>query len=218
MIIMQAKSALTLEMRIGELLVKRGFLDERQLEEALDVQSKLRHYKPLGEVCKDLGFISGRTLRDFLSRYKKQILLGELLNKMGIISDDQLNEALQEQRKTGKKLGQILIKKGVITSSILIDSLCVQLGIAKIHPKKDQVDKNLLNKANHAYFQKKRIVPLHLDTEKRILTVVMEDPTDGETIADLQKMFNAAVEPFICPSGGTEFLLNEIFDVWFISR
>jgi len=46
----------------------------------------------------------------------------------------------------------------------------------------------------------------------------MEDPTDSETITDLQKMFNAAVEPFICPSGGTEFLLNEIFDVWFISR
>ncbi|MGD9579051.1 MAG: hypothetical protein AB7Y74_12430 [Syntrophorhabdus sp.] len=215
---MQAKSALALEMRVGELLVKRGLLDEGQLEEALSVQRSLTRYKPLGEICKELGFISGRVLRDILSRYQKQILLGELLNKMGILSDDQLNEALREQRKTGKKLGQILIKKGIITSSILIDSLCVQLGITKIHPKKDHVDKNLLNEANHAYFQKKRVVPLRLDKEKRILTVVMEDPTDSETIGDLQKMFNASIEPFICPSGGAEFLLNEIFDVWFISR
>jgi len=215
---MQAKLALALEMRVGEILVKRGLLDERQLEEALTVQRSLTHYKPLGEICKEMGFISGRVLRDILSRYQKQILLGELLNKMGILSDDQLNKALQEQRKTGKKLGQILIKNGIITSSILIDSLCVQLGIKKIHPKKDHVDKRLLNEANHTYFQKKRVVPLHLDKEKRILTVVMEDPTDSETIGDLQKMFNAAIEPFICPSGGTEFLLNEILDVWFISR
>ncbi len=100
---MQAKSALALEMRVGELLVKRGLLDEGQLEEALSVQRSLTRYKPLGEICKELGFISGRVLRDILSRYQKQILLGELLNKMGILSDDQLNEALQEQRKTGKK-------------------------------------------------------------------------------------------------------------------
>lgn len=217
-IYMHVNTAPTFEKRIGELLVKRGLLEERQLEEALAVQRSRTHYKPLGEVCKELGFISGRVLRDILSRYQKQILLGELLNKMGILSDDQLNEALQEQRKTGKKLGQILIKKGLITSSILIDSLCLQLGITKIHPKKDHVDKNLLNEANHAYFQKKRVVPLRLDTEKRILTVVMEDPTDSETIADLQKMYNAAIEPLVCPSGGTEFLLNEIFDVWFVSR
>jgi type IV pilus assembly protein PilB len=137
---------------------------------------------------------------------------------MGIISDDQLNEALQEQRKSGEKLGQILVKKGIMTSSILIDSLCIQLGITKIHPKKDHVDRNLLNKANQAYFQKKRVVPLQLDKEKRILAVVMEDPTDSETIMDLQKMFNATIEPLICPSGVTEFLLNEIFDVWLISR
>ena len=215
---MQAKTALALEMRVGELLVKRGFLDEKQLEEALTFQEKLTQYKPLGEICKELGFISNRVLRDILSRYQKQILLGELLGKMGIISDDQLNEALQEQRKSGEKLGQILVKKGIMTSSLLIDSLCVQLGITKIHPKKDHVDRNLLNKANHAYFQKKRVVPLHMDKEKRILTVVMEDPTDSETIVDLQKMFNAEIEPFICPSGVTEFLLNEIFDVWLVSR
>ena len=65
---------------------------------------------------------------------------------------------------------------------------------------------------------KKRVVPLHLDKEKRILTVVMEDPTDSETIGDLQKMFNAAIEPAICSSGETALLLEEIFDVWFDSR
>jgi type IV pilus assembly protein PilB len=213
---MQPKS--TLEMRVGELLVKLGFLDERQLEQALTVQREQARYKPLGEICKELGFISGGVLRDILFRYRKQILLGELLHKMGVISDDQLNEALKEHKKSGEKLGQILVKKGFVTSSDLIDSLCIQLGINKIHPKKDLIDRALLNQANESYFRKKRVVPLRLDKEKRILMVVMEDPTDSETIGDLQKMFNAAIEPAICPSGEIELLLKEIFDVWFDSR
>ncbi len=213
---MQSKP--TLEMRVGELLVKLGFLDERQLEQALIVQREQATYKPLGEICKELGFISGGVLRDILFRYRKQILLGDLLHKMGVISEDQLNEALKEHKKSGEKLGQILVKKGIVTSSGLIDSLCIQLGITKIHPKKNLIDRALLNKANESYFRKKRVVPLRLDKEKRILMVVMEDPTDSETIGDLQKMFNAAIEPAICPSGEIELLLKEIFDVWFDSR
>ena len=213
---MQSKP--TLEMRVGELLVKLGFLDERQLEQALTVQREQTTYKPLGEICKELGFISGQVLRDILFRYRKQLLLGELLHKMGVVSEDELNEALQEQKKSGEKLGQILVKKGILTSSALIDTVCIQLGITKIHPKKDMIDRDLLNTANDSYFRKKRVVPLRLDKEKRILMVVMEDPTDSETIGDLQKMFNAAIEPAICPSGETELLLKEIFDVWFDSR
>jgi type IV pilus assembly protein PilB len=208
----------TLEMRVGELLVKLGFLDERQLEQALTVQREQANYKPLGEICKELGFISGQVLRDILFRYRKQLLLGELLHKMGVISEDQLNEALQEQKKSGEKLGQILVKKGIVTSTALLDSVCIQLGITKIHPKKDMIDRALLNKANESFFRKKRVVPLRLDKERRILTVVMEDPTDSETIGDLQKMFNAAIEPAICSSGETGLLLEEVFDVWFDSR
>jgi type IV pilus assembly protein PilB len=205
-------------MRVGELLVKLGFLDERQLEQALKVQEESIKYKPLGEICKELGFISRPDLRNILLRYRKQILLGELLSRMGVISESQLKEALREQKKSGDKLGQILVKKGILTSSALIDSVCIQLGITKIHPKKEMIDRDLLNTANESYFRKKRVVPLRLDKEKRILMVVMEDPTDSETIGDLQKMFNAAIEPAICPSGETELLLKEIFDVWFDSR
>ena len=213
---MQPRS--TLEMRVGEMLVKFGFLDEGQLELALTLQKEQKVYKPLGEICKELGFVSGPELRDILSRYGKQILLGELLLKMGIISEDQLSEALQEQKKRGGKLGQILVKKGFLASSVLIDSLCIQLGINKVYPKKDLVDRTLVNKANYVYFLNKKVIPVSHDRDKRILKVVMEDPTDTETIGDMQKMFGAAIEPAICPLGQAELVLKEIFDVWSGSR
>jgi hypothetical protein len=46
----------------------------------------------------------------------------------------------------------------------------------------------------------------------------MEDPTDDETISNLQKMFGVAIEPAICSSGEVELLLSEILDVWHDSR
>jgi hypothetical protein len=46
----------------------------------------------------------------------------------------------------------------------------------------------------------------------------MEDPTDSETIGDLQKMFGGTIELAICQSGEVELVLKEIFDVWFDAR
>jgi hypothetical protein len=48
--------------------------------------------------------------------------------------------------------------------------------------------------------------------------IVVDDPTDNETIRDLQKVFNVGIEPAIFPSGETEFVLKEIFDMWFSCR
>ncbi|MEN6616815.1 MAG: hypothetical protein ABFD12_09685 [Syntrophorhabdus sp.] len=202
------------ELRVGELLVKLGYLTESQINEALAFRDRQTTYKPLGEILKDLGFISGKKLRDILFRYHKEILLGELLLKWGAISPDQLYEALREQEKTGMKLGKILVKKGNISPSVLVDALCITLGITKLHPRKDLIDKKLLDKASLQYYQKKRIVPLSLDPAARVAKVVMEDPTDTETIGDLEKMFGAEIEPVICSPGEIDHVLSRALDVW----
>lgn len=202
------------EMRLGELLVKLGYLNEVQLGQVLAAQEEQKSYRPFGEICKELGFVSAKELRDILLKYRKEILLGELLLRLGAISDSQLYEALREQKQTGMKLGNILVNKGYINPTALVDALCITLGIARLHPAKDLIDKELLNKASMSYFQKQRVIPLSFDREKRIVKVVMEDPTDSMVIGDLQKMFGADVEPVICPPGEIDRVLSRAFDVW----
>jgi type IV pilus assembly protein PilB len=208
----------TLEMKVGQILVELGFLDNIKLEKALTIQRERKTYKPLGEICKELGFISGRELRNILSKYRKQILIGELLLKMGVISDDQLREAIEEQKKSREKLAQILIKKGFLTLSALADSLSIQLGIALYHPGNNIIDKTLFDKANVNFYGKKRVIPLQLDKSNRIVTILMEDPTDIETIDDLRKLFNADVELVICATGQIALLLKTVLDVWSDAR
>ena len=194
--------------------MKLGYLNETQLQEAIEVQENQKSYKPFGEICKDLGFISSKELREILFKYHKEILLGELLVKWGVISDQKLYEALREQKQTNLKLGNILVQKGYINPTVLIDALCVTLGITKLSPRKDLVDRELLNKASISYFQKQRVVPVSFDRVNRIVKVIMEDPADSLAIDELKKMFGADIEPIICSPGEIDVILARAFDVW----
>ena len=203
--------------KFGELLIQHGFISEQQLKEALHHQEKTPH-KPVGEICVDLGFISTVALKVVLDRFRKQKLLGSLLLKMGVVSVDQLSEALSLQKRGGKRLGQILLDKGYISKTDLADALSAQLGIPKIVPNVYMVDETLLSKATPEYFRRHRAVPLLRvvasgDRNEEIVTVLMEDPLDITLIADLAKIFNAEIQPAVSAALDIEDFLNEVFDV-----
>lgn len=55
--------------------------------------------------------------------------LGNLLENAGLITTEQLNHALEQQKVTKKRLGEELINEGIITEQQFIDALRMQLGI-----------------------------------------------------------------------------------------
>ena len=200
------------KVRFGELLVRQEVITREQLEEALIFQKRQPVYRPLGEICAELGLISRLELRNFLAEYQKQILLGDLLVNMGIVNDNQVSEALETQRESGKRLGQILIDKGYATQSALADALSMQLGIPKIAPNIRLVDEALLDGMNASFFYTKGVVPLSRDDERDTLTVIMDDPLDFATIADLEKIYKTKIEPAVSATGETALLLDYIFN------
>jgi type IV pilus assembly protein PilB len=204
--------------RIGQLLVKEGVIDEKQLEQALTVQAQQAVYKPLGEILRELGFVSRDKLQDVILKYRKQIPLGELLVKMGVITEFQLMQALFAREQGSKKLGQVLAEKGLVTRSRLVDAICVQLGISGMDKTSVVPDKDLFENVSANFLRRRRVVPLKYDKEKRVLTVLLEDPTDKETIADLEKLFKADVEPVMLRTGNIDHVLDEILDMWHMSR
>ena len=205
------------ERKIGQLLVRQGVIDRTQLEQALTMQAQEATYRPLGEVLRMLGFVTRRALHDVLLKYRKQILLGELLVKMGIISDGQLTQAFEAQAGGTKKLGQILTEMGFVTRSRLADALCIQLGISGMEPGESLPDSELLGKVSITFLRRKRVMPLRFDRDNRLLTV-MEDPTDRETIMDLEKTFKADVEPIMLRAGSVDDLLDELLGMWHSDR
>ena len=55
--------------------------------------------------------------------------LGDALVKEGILSEDQLKAALQEQRASGRMLGELLVEQGVISNQTVVGMLARKLGV-----------------------------------------------------------------------------------------
>jgi hypothetical protein len=123
---------------LGRILVDGGFITAHELETALSKQKETN--EQIGEILVGMGALDRRELsavlfiQKSLSSYEDAVkvaagapmLLGELLVKAKIITPEELDLALREQNRTGKKLGEILARRGLLLENELETVLAFQ--------------------------------------------------------------------------------------------
>jgi len=139
--------------------------------------------------------------------FTKKIRLGDLLVEKGLITDDQLQHALGEQKKLGRKLGGTLIELGMIDENSLLNLLASQLNIPLI-------DINNYNYSNEVAKLlpetiARRYRALVLEDRDRDYLVAMADPTDIYALDEIQSKLNKPVSLAIV----RESALLENFDL-----
>jgi len=116
---------------LGKILIDGDFVDCHAIESALARQKDTN--EKLGEILRSMGQLNSVDLKAVLSVQKElasfdesikaaagdRELLGELLLKAKRITPEQLSAALEEQRKSGGKLGSILIRRGLLNENEL---------------------------------------------------------------------------------------------------
>jgi MSHA biogenesis protein MshE len=107
---------------------------------------------------------------------KKKIRLGDLLVANSIITQEQLEQALKEQKKRGAKLGRTLIDLGLISENEMLSFLSRQLNIPMIDLRHFHFDPETVRKLPETYARRFRCVVLADDAKG--YTVGMADPTD----------------------------------------
>src|SRR5271157_1855830 len=137
-------------------------------------------------------------------RLKRKKRLGEMLLEAGLLSEEQLKAALADQAKSGLRLGQFLIRQGIVSEGLIVDMLSRQLGIEKYHPDGFPVDLRLTDTIPFDLAMKYQCVPLR--KKARLLTVGMTDPMDIDALDVIEVTTNLEVEPVIC----TERILNQL--------
>ncbi len=195
------------KLRVGDLLVQEDLITPEQLDQALSVQKNQKIYKPLGEVCVELKFLSRTQLNRILNKYQKNIRIGDLLINLGLITQEQLQTALKQQKSEGGKIGDILVKMGFLTETSLINTLTIQLGVPKIVPDFRLIDKSLLEGISEEFLVKHEVLPAFKEGD--VLTVIMSNPLDGQTIRDLTNTFGCKIEPAIAPSGDIQNAIKQ---------
>ncbi|GED25778.1 type II secretion system protein E [Brevibacillus agri] len=110
--------------------------------------------------------------------------LGDILVESGIVTADQLQEALVEQKKSKLKLGDHLLQSGYITEQQLIEILEYQLGIPHVSLFRMRLDPSLSAIVPEELARRHSLVPLKKEENK--LTVAMVDPLDYYAIDELR--------------------------------
>ena len=109
--------------------------------------------------------------------------LGEIFVDLRIISSDQLQECLEEQKVSGKMLGAELLERKLITKNDLAQALAQQVSVPFIEKITEQMaDMSLLGKVPLKFLRQHLVIPIVFEGQKIIVTA---NPRDLQPLDDL---------------------------------
>ncbi len=123
--------------------------------------------------------------------FTKKIRLGDLLVEKGLITADQLQLALSEQKKLGRKLGGTLIELGMIDETSLLNLLASQLSIPLIDINNYNYSNEVAKLLPESIARRYRA--LVLEERDKDFLVAMADPTDIYALDEIQGKLNKPV-------------------------
>ena len=115
----------------------------------------------------------------------KRKMLGEMLVAGGMINEEQLRRALDEQKRRGGKLGEILVDLGFISEHDIATFLGRQLHLPFIEIEKQLVDVDIVKLISEDMARRVSAIPLYKDKED--VVVAMADPLNIFGIDDIRK-------------------------------
>jgi len=126
---------------------------------------------------------------------KRRRKLGEVLVEAGLLSQEQLDKALEECGKAGKRLGEYLVDQEIVSEHDIAWRLSHQLGYLFVDLGKEELKPELSSTIPEPIAKRYHAVPLKLDGKS--LTVAMADPLDFEAIRDLSFVSGCTVKPVL---------------------
>lgn len=136
--------------------------------------------------------------------------LGELLVRNEMISDEQLKNAVAEQKKEGVRLGAALIKLGYVQENDLASFLSKHYGVPSINLSEFDVDPAVISLIPPDVAQKYQLVPIN--RAGATLIVAMSDPSNIFAIDDIKFMTGFNVEVVVAAEAAIKDAIDKYYD------
>jgi len=135
--------------------------------------------------------------------------LGELLVRENYITAADLQQALEEQKKHGGRLGANLTRLGLIQEEELADFLSKQFGVPSINLSEVEIDREVINLVSEELARKHSLIPI--TRAGPTLVVAMADPSNMFAVGDLEFYAGFKVDVVVAP----ENAINEAIDKYY---
>ena len=132
--------------------------------------------------------------------------IGSLFVKEGIVTEEQLELALEEQERTGEKIGQIFVKLGYMTRKTLYEFLAVQLEMPHVDLETINISDDVVRNVSENIARRYTLLPLEIDGGT--MKVAMSDPMNIFSIDDMRLATGMDIVPVL----GDEEQIIEILD------
>lgn len=184
----------------GEELVKHDIITRQELTEAKEREktSGTPWYRQLIQMKKmNLSMFDDVLRYEFHSKSEREEhqSLGESLLELNAISEDQLEEALTEQKRNGRLLGNILLDWGFVTRQTIAIALSKQYGLEYSELEQTPSDPDALAAVPESMARKNQMIPVRLDGDR--LTVLISTPQARDVLKDVGILLGIRIYPVL---------------------
>ncbi len=178
-------------------LIKLGLLEAEQVTHAERVRGKLGQERSVLSVLLQSGTIEDTQVFEALREHRIKIPIGRLLIELGYVNRAQLRVALELQKtsENNERVGEILVRKRIITENQLSQVYAVQLGCDLIDPDITRCDDALLRKITADTCRRNGFFPISADDTETVIACV--DPLNQQTIAAAHEVFRTDIRAVV---------------------
>ena len=121
--------------------------------------------------------------------------LGEVLLNKGVVKEEAIAEALAEQAATGELIGEILVRRGVVGEMEIVETICSQFSLPFISFSQYYVPGEIMRLVPADLLEKHLIAPL--DRFGDVLAIVLAGPVDFDVFEEIEKITGCTVQVYV---------------------
>jgi type IV pilus assembly protein PilB len=136
--------------------------------------------------------------------------LGDLLVRENLLATNDLEKAKQDQRKNGGRLGEALVRLGLLDEQQLVNILAKQYGIPAVNLDNFEIDPEVVKLVPEDLVHKYRIMPVN--RVGSTLIVAVEDPSNMFAVDDIKFMTGYNVEVVVASASSIKSMVDKHYD------
>ena len=140
---------------------------------------------------------------------KSSLRVGEVLLKWGIITQEQLTNALESQKVSQKRLGDILIDDGIINEQQIVEVLAQEYRLPVLNIDKVVLNPKLLKMFSYQMLKKYNVTPIKM--EEGYLLIATNDPLNLYALQELRNVSGYRIKPVMATSEGIRGFVEKHF-------